>query len=298
MATKDLLSTRELARVCGVSESTIKRWADEGLLRCLKTPGGHRKFRLEDLAEFAHTHQFGLEELGELSERQRVQVAVDRLLRARDASSLMHAFLDALLVGDRLTALHLLRRAIDAGYDPNHLADQVVAPAMHAIGERWQCGTVAVHEEHRASQIVLDAIGEIRGRVPEAAGGRPLAVGACPPGEQHVIGLKLILTLLALQGWRTIDLGADTPWDGIAAMAAGQRAEVALVSSSYVPDRHAFVAGYRTMAQALGAVPCRVVVGGGGFTEDLLPDLPHDSHCTTVAALATQLPAPVGSAMG
>jgi len=46
-------TTAELARICGVSISTIKRWTDSGLLRCVRTPGGHRKFRLQDVAEAA-----------------------------------------------------------------------------------------------------------------------------------------------------------------------------------------------------------------------------------------------------
>src|SRR5437868_2150474 len=46
-------STADLARMCGVSISTIKRWTDSGLLRCVRTPGGHRKFRLQDVAEAA-----------------------------------------------------------------------------------------------------------------------------------------------------------------------------------------------------------------------------------------------------
>ena len=35
-----------------VSESTIKRWADAGLLKCQKTVGGHRKFGLDEVSRF------------------------------------------------------------------------------------------------------------------------------------------------------------------------------------------------------------------------------------------------------
>ncbi|MBV9958343.1 MAG: helix-turn-helix domain-containing protein, partial [Acidobacteria bacterium] len=46
---KDLTSS-EAARLLGVSEASVKRWADSGLLPALKTAGGHRRFRPEDVA--------------------------------------------------------------------------------------------------------------------------------------------------------------------------------------------------------------------------------------------------------
>jgi excisionase family DNA binding protein len=36
--------TSDLARLLGVDESTIKRWADHGEIPCVKTLGGHRRF--------------------------------------------------------------------------------------------------------------------------------------------------------------------------------------------------------------------------------------------------------------
>jgi excisionase family DNA binding protein len=41
-----------LARACavlGVNESTVRRWADAGQIRCFRTPGGHRRFAESDL---------------------------------------------------------------------------------------------------------------------------------------------------------------------------------------------------------------------------------------------------------
>src|SRR6187401_3370429 len=55
----DILSTRSVAEVLGVSEATVKRWADAGTLRCFRTPGGHRKFRLRDVKAFLADQQDG-----------------------------------------------------------------------------------------------------------------------------------------------------------------------------------------------------------------------------------------------
>ncbi|HEX8084117.1 MAG TPA: helix-turn-helix domain-containing protein [Solirubrobacteraceae bacterium] len=46
------LSTSEAARHLGVSLSTVRRWSDAGYLRGYRTPGGQRRFTIEQLDEF------------------------------------------------------------------------------------------------------------------------------------------------------------------------------------------------------------------------------------------------------
>lgn len=42
------LSRREVSRLFGVSVSTVTRWARQGLLKTLRTPGGHYRFPAEE----------------------------------------------------------------------------------------------------------------------------------------------------------------------------------------------------------------------------------------------------------
>lgn len=46
------LSISEAARHLGVSLSTVRRWSDAGHLRGYRTPGGQRRFSVEQLDEF------------------------------------------------------------------------------------------------------------------------------------------------------------------------------------------------------------------------------------------------------
>lgn len=44
----EFLSRGEVSRLFGVSASTVTRWARQGLLKTLRTPGGHYRFPAEE----------------------------------------------------------------------------------------------------------------------------------------------------------------------------------------------------------------------------------------------------------
>jgi excisionase family DNA binding protein len=45
---REFLSRGEVARLFGVSPSTVTRWARSGLVASVRTPGGHYRFRAQD----------------------------------------------------------------------------------------------------------------------------------------------------------------------------------------------------------------------------------------------------------
>src|SRR5215469_14764983 len=52
---KTHLTPNEVAELLMVNPVTVRQWAARGLLRSLTTPGGHRRFLLNDVEEFARS---------------------------------------------------------------------------------------------------------------------------------------------------------------------------------------------------------------------------------------------------
>jgi excisionase family DNA binding protein len=50
-----LLSVGEAAAYVGVSTASLRKWSNQGLLRVYRTPGGQRRYAVEDLDEFIRT---------------------------------------------------------------------------------------------------------------------------------------------------------------------------------------------------------------------------------------------------
>lgn len=42
-------SLSEAAKQIGVHPETLRTWADEGKIECIRTPGGHRRFSQKDI---------------------------------------------------------------------------------------------------------------------------------------------------------------------------------------------------------------------------------------------------------
>lgn len=48
----EFLTTREIAKLCGVSPTTVIRWIDSGMLTAFRLPSGHRRARYTEVLSF------------------------------------------------------------------------------------------------------------------------------------------------------------------------------------------------------------------------------------------------------
>jgi len=62
------LSLGEASKLVGVNQTTLRLWADKGLVRVFRTAGGHRRFATEDLLHLVQ-EQVRTEQSGDLAER-------------------------------------------------------------------------------------------------------------------------------------------------------------------------------------------------------------------------------------
>src|SRR5918993_1644609 len=113
------LTSKETARLLGVSEASIKRWADGGLLPSEKTAGGHRPFRPEDVATFRRGEGAG-DSRGGAAAPSAPAISPPRRVAARarfvgDAGLLVEATFGALLDGSAGKASAFLTDAPASG---------------------------------------------------------------------------------------------------------------------------------------------------------------------------------------
>jgi methanogenic corrinoid protein MtbC1 len=187
------------------------------------------------------------------------------------------AFLDAILRGDRRTALEVARRLLDRGIP--YLYEQVVQPALVEVGALWYANRLTVADEHLATATAQSAIASLYPDVPWPARGAnaPRSVVACVEGDRHAIGARMVADLLALDGWAELFLGADTPLDALVSKVAA--IQPALVGLS-ITLPHLVPCASEGIERLKDRVPgVRVIVGGRALARlaEPLRALPADA---------------------
>jgi MerR family transcriptional regulator, light-induced transcriptional regulator len=221
----------EFARRVGVSAELLRAWERRyGLLEPVRSAGGFRLYTAEDAERVARMRR-GLDE--GLSAAEAAQAA---LQNARPSEGLLDDAASRLLgaIHDYdEAAVHALLDQSFAAFSLEAVLGDLILPTLTRVGLEWQEGTLAISQEHFASNLIrarLLSLGRTWGR-----GSGPLALLACAPGEQHDIGLLSFGLVLRSYGWRIIFLGADTPTATLAE-AAETTGPVLTVVTSFDPD--------------------------------------------------------------
>ncbi len=249
----ELLTSVGAARRLGVTTTTIKRWADAGILRCERTVGGHRRFRAEDVDRAARAT--------------RVEGPLDRWIERllRDPDRALHAT----LLAERQRRGSWWR-----------VADALGA-VLRNVGVAWEEGRMCVADEHLASNRLSRALARICESIPVRPEGDRVLLAAAEQ-EDHTLGLSLVEICLREHGCRPVWFGARTPAADLAAMIRRGEAEGVAISASVASEAAPLEWEARVVGEAAREAGAWVVVGGMGPWPD---PMPHGARLRSFRAL-------------
>jgi DNA-binding transcriptional MerR regulator len=264
-----LVRIGDLSRRTGVGPDTLRAWERRyGLLRPQRSPGGFRLYERGD-QERVRAMKALIDSGVSAAEAARLAAS-----RAEASAETLRSQPSGRPVADHAERLRAALERFDEAYanavlddalallTVDAVADRVVLPAMREIGERWESGEISIAQEHFATGILrgrMLALGRNWG-----AGGGPLALLACPPGERHDLGLIAFGVVLRDRGWRITFLGPDTPIETIARTAA-ELHPAAIVLAALTPQP--FEAVSDEIAALARDAP--VLIGGEGADHKL-----------------------------
>ena len=186
---------------------------------------------------------------------------------ARKRSAPWHTRLQArMLAGDEAGSWGVAEAAIRSGMEPRDFYCDVLTPVLHAIGELWHNGEIGVEDEHLASNVASAMIGRLGPRFASRGRTKGTVVIAMPAGERHDLGLAMLGDILRSDGYRVLNLGADTPASALVA-AVRDVADVSAIALSVVNSESLAMAANSIVAirDSIGAVP---VLAGGAAVPD------------------------------
>lgn len=254
------LTPKELASAIGVSQSSIKRWVDSGLLAATRTAGGHRRIERCEAIRFIRAQGTPLQrpELLQLPPHPAAAAGATDPVRSGD-----HLY-EALLRDDPETARGLILGTYLAGTPVADLCDTMMRPALHRVGELWRHSEDGIRIEHRAVDTCIEALSAVRATLPAPGSDAPLAVGGAPSKDIYLIPSLMITVVLSEHGFRTHNLGPDTPIE--TTLMAVERERPALVWQSLSSAQAR--GGLEKLADTLAEQSIPLVIGGQALEQD------------------------------
>ena len=244
-----------------MSPELLRAWETRyGLVRPQRTAGGLRLYSEDDERRVRRMQEQMAAGLS-ASEAARLASLDDAPSASADLSALprdLERSFDAL---DEPSAQLALDRLFGSFALGSALAE-VILPFLRGVGERWAAAELSVAHEHFATNVVGGRLRALARGWGQGVG--PRAVLACPPGEQHELGLICFGLLLREHGWRITYLGAATPPEDIASAITELSATVVVLSA--VTSQPFAEAGDEIRALAGRA---RVAIGGAGSSAGL-----------------------------
>jgi methanogenic corrinoid protein MtbC1 len=161
--------------------------------------------------------------------------------------------------GERREAVNFISGLLKKNTPLDAIFDDVMFPALREIGALWQTNRIGVAEEHAATEICRDIIGQ---RVAAAPGAerRRSALLCCGPGEEHELGVKATAALMESKGWQVYYLGRGLPAEDLARATAARKPEVILMSATMIANLPA--AGDAAAAVRDAHPGAKIILGG------------------------------------
>jgi excisionase family DNA binding protein len=282
------ISPHDLAKAIGVSESSLKRWADAGKLHVHRTVGGHRRIPMAEALRFVRATRSQVVEPELLGLNQLTAISADMPARADEANRLFQC----LRQGNGREARGLILAMYVSGRSAAEIFDGPLRIALSHLGELWRHSPEGIFIEHRATDICIQAMSELRMMI-EVPANAPVAVGCAPQGDPYLLPTMMAAITLLDSGWNAVNLGPDTPIDSLEQAARKHHAQLVWISVSVFDLSQAVMEQIRTLPQRLGPTNqrhgARVVVGGaalGQLNLDKNSDLLVGASMQALAELA------------
>lgn len=274
------LTTRDVAGLLLVSEATVKRWADDGLLLPKKTVGGHRRFSIQSIAHLRREQGIAP------AAQSPPGVAGKKLVTGKLPSA--ESLSEVLLSDNEAQATAQL---IDA-YLQNHalatLFDETITKSMHRVGDLWFNGTITIADEHLATRVILSALQKLRSIVVPAQATGFKAVCCGIEGDLHELPIHLAEIIFESEGWDIANLGPNTPLFTLRDMVARRKPDLVCISGRSIVDLDRATTEYAQLCKAIAKINGTTVFGGEAFRDlNLRQRFPAEFYAETFRGLST-----------
>ena len=286
-----LISPRNLAEAIGMSESSLKRWADQGLLKVTKTVGGHRRISVRDAIQFVRDR--GIRFLKPTV----IGLPADDLTFNVDDMGLNDALLSHLSKGESDSVWNLLIGRFLDGSTIAQLGDGAIKSALRELGSQWEHDSNGIFIEHRATDICIQVIQQMK-MIATHSSPKFRATGGAVSSDPYILPSMLVSSVITESGGQATNLGPNTPIDVLKIDSIkrpkNEQPQLVWISASVLESPEETSREINEFAHECHDAGIKLIVGGRQVTDlslDHVPSLSVHASLESVAKVASTIAA-------
>lgn len=220
---KILLTTRQVADIMNVHESTIKRWCNEGVLAFETTQGGHRRLELNTILQYSRENDIDVFYNRFVPNEEKLYKIFLYIKSKKDFKPLIE-YLIPLIQQSSFRSIHdvfvhLLRMEPTS---MEFIFDRFFAPFLQRVGQMWAQGHISIADEHFISELLSESVDEYYFHLKDSPWfkeGRyrkkkKILVG-CADGNYHSFGVRCARIVLEILGYDVYYTGIGMPYNDL-----------------------------------------------------------------------------------
>lgn len=196
----------------------------------------------------------------------------------------------AVATGDDAQAAMLAKEALTAGVEPQRVFEQVIAPTLTEVGERFQRLEIFLPEMMMAADAAKAVFAVLQPAIEASktsltTQGR-IVIGTVA-GDVHDIGKNMVASMLEVNGFEVINLGCDVPPDAFLRTARDKQADIIAMSSLLTTSLPYMKDVLEVLHESGEAARFKVMVGGGPVTAEWAQQVGADGYGKDAAEAVT-----------
>ena len=253
------LTPKQVARAIGVSESSVKRWCDAGLIESTHTSGGHRRLSLESVQKF-------------LKEKNHLEIDPDIFSLKFSLGKSEYAlergkknFIEAMLSASEVKMKQIVLDYLDSGHKLEVIFDQILFAARADVRQLIRERKIESPIDHLGTEICLRLMFELRAGFdpPPSTAPRALTVGL--DGSPDPLRIEAAEVLLYLQGWNVRAVGCHIPFQQLETIIREDQPDLIYLDVEEIRNQELFFGALAHLKQT--AEEHQVLLFLGGSTE-------------------------------
>ena len=276
---QEFVTPKQVAKAINVSESTLKRWCDEGLLPVTRTAGGHRRLPISGVLQFMKDHDYVI------VSPEAIGLPPTSTRSIRCAKKCRRSLKEGLLQGTEQIARQVLLDLYLADFSMSLIADEVIFPLFEEMKRDCELDTLEDYHLGLAIEIVTRGLNQLRDIIPTAEEG-PLAIGGTLSCDHDVLLSRMCELALREQGWHALFLGCSLSVHTLKEALRDYHPRLMWVSFSKLQCEEELLTEFPSLFTEAEQMGTAVAVCGPGIPLETREQIEFSTYCQNVSRLS------------